>query len=65
MIKRYISFGIGVALLVSPGLVSAQSTSTNNAAIIAILEQLVATLIQELQALIAEKSSTLPWSTRA
>lgn len=54
--KKFISFGIGIALLVSPVIASAQTVSADNSSIIAILEQLVATLTQELQQLIAARS---------
>lgn len=57
--KKIISFGIGIALLASPLLVSAQTTSTN-ASIIASLSALVQQLTQELQQLLAARSVTLP-----
>ncbi len=59
MHKKLISLGVGIALLASPLLASAQTTTSSNASIIASLEALVATLTQELQQLIAAKSSSL------
>ena len=57
------SLVIGIALIASPILVSAQTTSTSNASIIATLEQLVVTLTQELQQLIAARATPIPQAT--
>jgi hypothetical protein len=59
MLKKYISFGVGIALLASPLLVSAQTVSvSSNASLIAVLTQLVQVLEQELQQLIAAQRGT-------
>lgn len=58
--KKLISFCIGITLLASPVLVSAQTTSTNNVGVIAALEQLVATLTQELQSLLTAQRQSTP-----
>ena len=60
--KKLISFGVGIALLASPLVASAQ-TASSNASLIAILTQLVQLLEQELQQLIAAQGgsvATLP-----
>jgi hypothetical protein len=60
MLKKSVSFGIGLLLLTFPVLVSAQTATTNNnSGLIAILEQLVAVLTQELNALIAAQTQTV------
>jgi hypothetical protein len=56
--KKFISLSIGIALLASPIIASAQTTSASDASIIAILEQLVATLTQELQQLLAARAGS-------
>lgn len=56
--KKIISFGIGIALLASPVLVSAQSVSSSNTSLIATLTALVQILEQELQSLLAARGTT-------
>jgi hypothetical protein len=58
MNKKLISVAFSIALLASPLVTSAQSASTSNSGIIAILEQLVATLTQELEQLIASRGQS-------
>ncbi len=61
MHKKLITVGLGIALLASPLLASAQTSTSDNSSVIASLEALVVTLTQELQQLIAARSvSTLP-----
>ncbi|HUO56090.1 MAG TPA: PKD domain-containing protein [Candidatus Paceibacterota bacterium] len=63
MIRKYASFVVGLVILASPIITSAQTTSTNSASIIAALEQLVATLTSELQALIAARGQSTTAAT--
>src|ERR1700690_1233063 len=67
MIKRAVSVGVGMVLLASPLLRSAQtvSASSNNAALIAVLTQLVQILEQELQQLLAAQGNTTTTQTTA
>ena len=58
MNKKLIGVGVGIALLVSPLLASAQTTDSSNSSIIASLQQLIFTLTQELQQLLAIRSSS-------
>ena len=63
MHKKILSAAIAIALLASPVIASAQTvtaSSTTNASKIAALEQLVATLTQELQQLLAARSGSGP-----
>lgn len=59
MLKKYVSVGVGLLLLLSPVIASAQSVSTSDSSLIAILEQLVAVLTQELKTLIAAKTGSI------
>ena len=58
MLRKITTLGIGLLLFTSPLLVSAQSDNTSESALIAVLTQLVHTLEQELQALIAAKGGS-------
>jgi PKD repeat protein len=60
MNKKIASIALGIALLAFPIIASAQSNSSNNASIIATLQQLIVTLTQELQQLIAAHNATTP-----
>jgi hypothetical protein len=59
--KKYISLGVGIALLVSPVLASAQTANiSTEASLIAALTQLVQMLEQELQQLLAQQTLQHP-----
>jgi hypothetical protein len=58
MIKTLISVGVGLSMLVIPLAASAQTAPTDNSALIAVLQQLIVILTQELQQLIAAKGGS-------